>query len=75
MLLYSGYEELYNFLSQVASLKNNHDQAQSELNSARTKIKEHDSQITSIVKEQQKLQNRMSETNLERKRLEKEVIC
>ncbi|CAA2987591.1 structural maintenance of chromosomes 2-1-like [Olea europaea subsp. europaea] len=43
---------------------------QSELNSAGMKIKEHDSQITSIVKEQKGLQYRMSETNLERKRLE-----
>lgn len=61
------------FLLQVASLKDDHGLAQSELNSARVKIKECDSQISSILKEQQRLQNKISETNLEKKRMENEV--
>lgn len=52
-----------------------HDEVQSELNVARQKIKECDSQITSIVKEQQGIQNNISEANLERKRMENEVTC
>lgn len=61
------------FLLQVASLKDDHGLAQSELNSARLKIKECDSQITNILKEQQLLQNKISETNLEKKKMENEV--
>lgn len=41
---------------------------------ARLKIKECDSQIASIVKEQKKIQNKISDANLEKKRLENEVI-
>ncbi|KAM3340612.1 structural maintenance of chromosomes protein 2-1 isoform X1 [Capsicum galapagoense] len=59
--------------AKVASLKADHGLAQSELNSARLKIKECDSQISSILKEQQRLQNKISETNLERKKMENEV--
>ncbi|KAJ0043677.1 hypothetical protein Pint_17204 [Pistacia integerrima] len=59
--------------AKVASTRNNHDQAQSELNSIRLKMKECDSQISGIVKEQQKLQHKLSETKLERKKLENEV--
>ncbi|XP_009771632.1 structural maintenance of chromosomes protein 2-1 [Nicotiana sylvestris] len=58
--------------AKVASLKDDHGLAQSELNSARVKIKECDSQISSILKEQQRLQNKISETNLEKKRMENE---
>jgi structural maintenance of chromosome 2 len=60
---------------QVASTRNNHDQVQSELNAIRLKMKERDSQISSILKEQQKLQHKLSETKLDRKKLENEVIC
>ncbi|CAI9786533.1 unnamed protein product [Fraxinus pennsylvanica] len=56
----------------VSSFKNNHDPSQSEINSASMKSKEHDSQIISIVKVQKGLRHRISEKNLERKRLEKE---
>jgi peptidoglycan hydrolase CwlO-like protein len=63
------------FLLQVASTRNNHDQAQSELDSIRLKMLECDSQISSILKEQQKLQHKLGETKLERKKLENEVIC
>jgi structural maintenance of chromosome 2 len=60
---------------QVAATRNNHDQAQSELNLIRMKMKECDSQISRILKDQQKLQHKLSETNLERKKMENEVIC
>ncbi|XP_055826493.1 structural maintenance of chromosomes protein 2-1 [Solanum dulcamara] len=59
--------------AKVASLKDDHGLAHSELNSARMKIKECDSQISSILKEQQRLQNKISETNLEKKKMENEV--
>ncbi|XP_024996476.1 structural maintenance of chromosomes protein 2-1-like [Cynara cardunculus var. scolymus] len=59
--------------AKVTSLRDEHSQAQSELNAARTKVKECDSQISSILKEQQKLKNRIGEKNLERKKLENEV--
>lgn len=59
---------------QVASLGNDHDQAQSELNIIRTKLQECDTQIGFILKEQQKLQNKLTENNLERKKMENEVV-
>lgn len=61
-------------LLQVASTRNMHDQAQSELNLIRMKMKDCDSQISGILKEQQRLQHKLSETNLERKKMENEVI-
>ncbi|KAL3341891.1 hypothetical protein AABB24_026086 [Solanum stoloniferum] len=60
-------------MAKVASLQDDADLAQSELNLARLKIKECDSQISSILKEQQRLQNKISETNLEKKKMENEV--
>lgn len=65
--------EVESHKAKVASLKDDHGIAQSELNSARLKITECDSQITSILKEQQRLQNKISETNLEKKKMENEV--
>ncbi|XP_031392590.1 structural maintenance of chromosomes protein 2-1-like [Punica granatum] len=59
--------------SKVASIKKNHEQAQSALDQIRMKMKECDSQISNIVKEQEQLQATISETNLEKKRLENEV--
>ncbi|KAG6788501.1 hypothetical protein POTOM_004568 [Populus tomentosa] len=59
--------------AKVASTRNKHDQAQSELDSIRLKMLECDSQISSILKEQQKLQHKLGETKLERKKLENEV--
>ncbi|TXG70684.1 hypothetical protein EZV62_005619 [Acer yangbiense] len=59
--------------AKVAFTKNNHDQAQSELNAIRLKMKECDSQISSILKEQRKLEHKVSEIKLERKKLENEV--
>ncbi|CAK9170711.1 unnamed protein product, partial [Ilex paraguariensis] len=73
-------EQINNFTSEVnahkikvASLRNDHSQAESELNLARTKMKECDSQISAILQEQQKLQQKISETILERKKMENEV--
>ncbi|KAJ8538446.1 hypothetical protein K7X08_027667 [Anisodus acutangulus] len=60
-------------LLQAPSLKDDHGLAQWELNSTRLKIKECDSQISSILKEQQQLRNKISETNLE-KGMENEVL-
>ncbi|CAH9098018.1 unnamed protein product [Cuscuta europaea] len=57
----------------VVSVKDDHDLAKKELNAARLKIKECDSQISSILKEQQGLQHKLSEIVLEKKRLENEV--
>lgn len=59
---------------QVASLGNDHDQAQSELNIVRSKLRECDAQINSILKEQQKLQHKITESSLERKKMENEVV-
>lgn len=59
---------------QLSAMEKNHHEVQSELNIARRKIKECDSQINGIVKEQQHLQHKVSEANLERKRMENEVI-
>ncbi|XP_071732712.1 structural maintenance of chromosomes protein 2-1-like [Rutidosis leptorrhynchoides] len=59
--------------TKVTSLREEHSQAQSELNAARTRVKECDSQISSILKEQQKLKNKIGEKNLDRKKLENEV--
>ncbi|CAH9090746.1 unnamed protein product [Cuscuta epithymum] len=57
----------------VVSVKDDHDLALKELNAARLKIKECDSQISSILKEQQGLQHKLSEIALEKKKLENEV--
>ncbi|CAI9295758.1 unnamed protein product [Lactuca saligna] len=59
--------------TKVISLKDEHGEAQRELNAARKKVKECDSQISRILKDQQKLRNKMGEKNLERKKLENEV--
>lgn len=59
---------------QVASLGNDHEQAQSELNIVRSKLRECDTQISFILKEQQKLQHKITENNLERKKMENEVF-
>ncbi|EEF51565.1 Structural maintenance of chromosome, putative [Ricinus communis] len=59
--------------AKVASVRNNHEQAQSDLKLISQKMKECDSQISSILKEQQKLQQKVSETKLDRKKLENEV--
>ncbi|KAF5947704.1 hypothetical protein HYC85_013661, partial [Camellia sinensis] len=65
-------KELLHFLLQIASIRNAHDQAQSELNLFRSKM-ECDTQISCIPGEQQELQHKLSETNLERKKMENEV--
>lgn len=62
-------------LLQVASTRNNHDQAQSELNNFRSKMKECDTQISSILREQQELQRKITDTNLDKKKMENEVTC
>ncbi|XP_077223831.1 structural maintenance of chromosomes protein 2-1-like isoform X2 [Tasmannia lanceolata] len=59
--------------SKVSSIKKEYDQAQSELNLSRSKMKECDSQISCMVKDQQKLQHKLSDANVGRKKLENEV--
>lgn len=66
---------MHDFVLQVSSTRNSHDKATSELDLVRMKMKECDSQISSILKEQQKLQHKLSETSIERKKMENEVIC
>ncbi|EPS58307.1 hypothetical protein M569_16508, partial [Genlisea aurea] len=59
--------------SKVVSVKKYHDLAKSELDTAREKIKECDVQISAIIKEQQQIKYKITEKNLERKRMENEV--
>lgn len=60
--------------TQVTSIKQDYDQAESELNVGRSKLKECDSQINRMAKEQQKLQQKLSDSNVERKKMENEVV-
>ncbi|KAL3533993.1 hypothetical protein ACH5RR_007514 [Cinchona calisaya] len=57
----------------VASLRNDHNQGESELNLAHMKMKECDSQISGILKEQEKLKRKITDTKLEKKRMENDV--
>ncbi|KAH6824279.1 structural maintenance of chromosomes 2 [Perilla frutescens var. hirtella] len=59
--------------TKVSEIKKSRDEVQAEHNMASRKIRECDSQITGIVKQQQDIQQRISDANLERKRLENEV--
>lgn len=61
-------------MKQVTSIKQDYDQAESELNVGRSKLKECDSQINCLAKEQQKLQQKLSDSNVERKKMENEVV-
>lgn len=61
-------------MKQVTSIKQDYDQAESELNVGRSKLKECDSQINRMAKEQQKLQQKLSDSNVERKKMENEVV-
>ncbi|KAK1271748.1 Structural maintenance of chromosomes protein 2-2 [Acorus gramineus] len=65
--------EIDGLKSKVCSVKLEYDQAESELNLSRSKLKECDSQISNIFKEQQRLQHQISDQNVERKKLENEV--
>lgn len=62
------------FEVQVVAARDNLDQVQSQLKSVRLKMKECDKEISAIIKDQQKLEHKISESNLERKRMENEVI-
>lgn len=66
---------MHAYVLQVSSTRNIHDEAQAELDLVRMKMKECDSQISSILKEQHILQHKLSETSIERKKMENEVIC
>ncbi|GER46534.1 structural maintenance of chromosomes protein [Striga asiatica] len=59
--------------AKVSSTKQDHDKFQSELNIARRKIQECDTQISGIAKKQQGIQHMITEASLERKRMENEV--
>ena len=61
-------------LVQVSSIKQAYDQAESELNLSRSKLKECDTQISCIAKEQQNLQQKLSDAAVERKKMENEVL-
>lgn len=62
------------FYVQVDAIKKDYDQAQEELNVNRAKIKERDAQINSLAKMQHKLEEKMSDANLEGKKLDNEVV-
>ncbi|KAF5947699.1 hypothetical protein HYC85_013656 [Camellia sinensis] len=72
-LINSLTSEVDGHKTRIASIRNAHDQAQSELNLFCSKMKECDTQISCILREQQELQHKISETNLERKKMENEV--
>ncbi|CAL0328739.1 unnamed protein product [Lupinus luteus] len=57
----------------VVSARNELDQVQSKMNSVRQKMKDCDKEIGDIIKEQQKLEHKLTEGNLEWKRMENEV--
>lgn len=59
---------------QVSKLKQDYDQAEGELNVERSKLKECDSQINRMAKQQKKLQQQLSDSNVERKKMENEVV-
>lgn len=61
-------------LMQVCSIKQEYDEAESQLNASRSKLKECDKQINGIAKEQQKLHQKLSDAAVERKRLDNEVF-
>lgn len=55
-------------------MQNDYNQAESELNLARMKMKERDSEINKILMEQQKLKHKLTDINLQKKRMENDVI-
>ncbi|RZS06113.1 hypothetical protein BHM03_00036719 [Ensete ventricosum] len=59
---------------QVSSIKQAYDQTEFELNLSRSKLKECDTQISCIAKEQQNLQQKLSDAAVERKKMENEVL-
>lgn len=65
---------LFTHEMQVASIKQEYDQAENELNAERSKLKDCDSQINHMTKEQQRLQQQLSDLNVEKKKMENEVI-
>uniref|UniRef100_A0A7N0ZUI2 SMC hinge domain-containing protein n=1 Tax=Kalanchoe fedtschenkoi TaxID=63787 RepID=A0A7N0ZUI2_KALFE len=65
--------EVEEWKTKVGSIKRNYDEALKEKNLVCAKMKECDSQISGIVKEQHKLQHKITEAKLERKKLENEV--
>ncbi|KAJ8511986.1 hypothetical protein OPV22_002420 [Ensete ventricosum] len=66
-------EELDKQGNKVSSIKQAYDQTEFELNLSRSKLKECDTQISCIAKEQQNLQQKLSDAAVERKKMENEV--
>ncbi|KAI8032234.1 Structural maintenance of chromosomes protein 2-1 [Camellia lanceoleosa] len=66
-------QECASLESQLVSLKKLIDNLTSEVDEHKTRMKECDAQISCIIREQQELQCKISETNLERKKMENEV--
>lgn len=66
-------DEVEKLVSKVDLMKKDYDQAQEELNVNRAKIKECDSQINSLAKLQHKLQQKLSDGNIEGKKLDNEI--
>lgn len=51
-----------------------YDQAESKLNESRSNLRECDTHITRITADQQKLQQKLSDSAVERKKMENEVL-
>ncbi|XP_006848048.2 structural maintenance of chromosomes protein 2-1 isoform X1 [Amborella trichopoda] len=66
-------EEVDGLTSRVDSIKKEYDKAQCELNACRTKLKDCDEDIVCFTKEQQTLQQKLSDANVDKKKLENEV--
>ncbi|MQL94958.1 hypothetical protein Taro_027621 [Colocasia esculenta] len=66
-------EEVNKQKVEVDSIKEDYDQADSELKTSRSKMRDCDLEISSITKEQQRLQQKVSDANVERKKMENEV--
>ncbi|KAH9310572.1 hypothetical protein KI387_025607 [Taxus chinensis] len=66
-------DEVEKLNNKVDAMKKDYDQAQEELNVSRKKIKECDVQINSLVKMQHKLQQKMTDANIEGKKLDNEI--
>ncbi|XP_057838463.2 structural maintenance of chromosomes protein 2-1 [Cryptomeria japonica] len=66
-------DEVDKLSNKVDAIKKDYDQAQEELNVNRAKIKERDAQINSLAKMQHKLEEKMSDANLEGKKLDNEI--
>ncbi|KAI3869392.1 hypothetical protein MKW92_010233 [Papaver armeniacum] len=67
--------QLVDLEAQISSLAVDVDRHRAKVNSINHDLDQAQSELNLVVKEQQNLQHKLSETNLERKKLENEVLC